>query len=458
MTDRRTKLEQLNKKIGKYVRSYDAETNVLIMFVLICVFIATRIISSVSITPVDVASMMGLDVCLNFDIVHLFTYMLAHNSLVHLLGNLYVLFLIGDNLERALGGKKYLAVFLISGIGGGISFYFFYGMLIADYGVLVGASAAIYGVIGALSYLLITNDGELEELTISSISIYVMYLAIMAISSGLGQNIAHWTGFTVGAITCMIAVNVSPRPLLTFDRMLKRIDADCKEIGYEPGEEDYEKICSVCEEIFANPYAWSSLYNEIAKQKQEGNKYIPEQFAVDKSKLDVSSEYLLDIFTKNKIITEIGEGEYIVNKDSKGEEEDYSLFAKFLSYKGIWSELYTFIKTKEESKPVKLGIPIDLDNDGKAEFFIDLMYFDGTTPVFVNCPMRPITNVDCFILDSVVSRFRVAKAKKVIVSYSNEQIPSEVRRLCNKLDINVMYYSDFLEYISMNKKKRKEES
>lgn len=59
-----------------------------------------------------------------------------------------------------------------------------------------------------------------------TVSIYILYLVIISISSSLGQNIAHWSGFLAVFLICMIAVKISSRPLVTFDRMLTRIGPD----------------------------------------------------------------------------------------------------------------------------------------------------------------------------------------------------------------------------------------
>lgn len=80
----------------------------------------------------------------------------------------------------------------------------------------------------------------------------------------------------------MIAVKISSRPLVTFDRMLTRIGADCRKIYYEPSEGDYEKICAIAEQIFSDPSDWNELYSELEKQKPAESEYIPDRFTIDK--------------------------------------------------------------------------------------------------------------------------------------------------------------------------------
>ncbi len=66
-----------------------------------------------------------------------------HGSLGHLLYNLFALALFGSILEKIIGGFKFLIVFLISGIAANVVAFNFYPLSL-------GASGAIFGVIGAL--------------------------------------------------------------------------------------------------------------------------------------------------------------------------------------------------------------------------------------------------------------------------------------------------------------------
>lgn len=71
------------------------------------------------------------------------TSIFLHGGLAHLIFNLFALIFFGSVLERLVGGKRFLFVFFTSGIAANlISVYF--------YPASLGASGAIFGVIGAL--------------------------------------------------------------------------------------------------------------------------------------------------------------------------------------------------------------------------------------------------------------------------------------------------------------------
>ena len=77
------------------------------------------------------------------------TSMFMHGSTGHLLGNMIFLFFIGGMLEQLIGWRRFLAVYFVSGLIGGLLVLFF----IPEYTSVVGASGAIFGVLGALVIL-----------------------------------------------------------------------------------------------------------------------------------------------------------------------------------------------------------------------------------------------------------------------------------------------------------------
>lgn len=75
----------------------------------------------------------------------LFTSMFLHIGPAHLIFNGYALVAIGTELERILGWQRFLVVYLLSGLFGGLASYAF------SINLAAGASGAIFGSIGALA-------------------------------------------------------------------------------------------------------------------------------------------------------------------------------------------------------------------------------------------------------------------------------------------------------------------
>ena len=79
-------------------------------------------------------------------VLPLFSSMFLHGGWVHLIGNMWVLWIFGDNVEDRLGHLKYLGFYLLSGIAAALLHIFtnLHSMM-----PTIGASGAIAGVMGA---------------------------------------------------------------------------------------------------------------------------------------------------------------------------------------------------------------------------------------------------------------------------------------------------------------------
>ena len=82
----------------------------------------------------------------HFHISAIFTSMFMHAGWLHVLGNMWFLWIFGDNIEDILGHEKYLVFYLLCGVVAALTQVFFN----FDSRVpMVGASGAIAGVMGA---------------------------------------------------------------------------------------------------------------------------------------------------------------------------------------------------------------------------------------------------------------------------------------------------------------------
>ncbi|MCI8394801.1 MAG: rhomboid family intramembrane serine protease [Bacilli bacterium] len=80
-------------------------------------------------------------------IFRLITSAFLHGGIAHLLFNMYSLFIIGTQIENYVGKSKFLFIYIISAISGNLMSCIF-----SSNSVSVGASGAIFGLLGALLY------------------------------------------------------------------------------------------------------------------------------------------------------------------------------------------------------------------------------------------------------------------------------------------------------------------
>lgn len=133
----------------------------------------------------------------------LFTCMFMHFGFQHIFYNMLALYFLGDNVERALGKTKYLLLYLISGLGAS-SFSLIYAVLLGNNIVSAGASGAIFGVVGALLFIVIRNKGRLEDMTTAKLLLLIGYSLFSGLTSEGIDNAAHIGGLLVGFLLAVI--------------------------------------------------------------------------------------------------------------------------------------------------------------------------------------------------------------------------------------------------------------
>lgn len=126
----------------------------------------------------------------------LFTYMFLHGGIMHILNNLLSLFFVGIILEPIIGRWKFITVYLICGIGAGIT-----SLLWHDEVNTVGASGAIFGLYGFMIILILmkVTDKSINKafLFIGSISLIISLITGMF---GTIDNAAHIGGLLTGGL------------------------------------------------------------------------------------------------------------------------------------------------------------------------------------------------------------------------------------------------------------------
>lgn len=135
----------------------------------------------------------------NNEYYRLITSMFIHGSTDHLINNMLVLLFIGDTLERSVGKIKYLVLYFATGIIAGLvsmSYNMGKGVLVQS----VGASGAIFGVVGAVAFLVIVSRGRLKDISTRQIFIFVVLSLYGGLSSQGVDNAAHVGGLIAGVV------------------------------------------------------------------------------------------------------------------------------------------------------------------------------------------------------------------------------------------------------------------
>ena len=153
----------------------------------------------------------------HLEVWRLVTFQFLHANLMHLVFNMFGLWVFGSMVEQTLGSRKYLAFYLVCGIFGGLMYLFL--NLLGAMGInvpgalgntaaitpLIGASAGVFGVIMACAYI---SPNSIVQLLFPPISLRLKWMAygyvglalfnLLSQGSNAGGDAAHIGGALAG--------------------------------------------------------------------------------------------------------------------------------------------------------------------------------------------------------------------------------------------------------------------
>lgn len=176
------------------------------------------------------ASIPGLGVLINGCTVPLFTSMFLHGGWLHIISNMWVLFIFGDNVEDRLGSIPYLIFYLVCGIASGLTQAF-----IAPNSQVpaIGASGAIAGVLAAymiyyprarvvtfIPLFIIPWFINIPSLIFIAIWFLLQFFSgVAALGVATSGGVAYWAhvgGFICGLLLVLLFYGRSRRPPTTY--------------------------------------------------------------------------------------------------------------------------------------------------------------------------------------------------------------------------------------------------
>lgn len=136
----------------------------------------------------------------------LITHLFLHGDIWHLGNNILLLFCLGNALEHYIGKISYVTIYFLGGILAGL------GSIVYNTGstVSVGASGAVFSVVGAMAWLVVRNQGRLEGFTGPRMILFLL-LSIYAgfVDQGV-DNAAHIAGLIAGFLLAILIYRKRP--------------------------------------------------------------------------------------------------------------------------------------------------------------------------------------------------------------------------------------------------------
>jgi membrane associated rhomboid family serine protease len=134
----------------------------------------------------------------------LVTYMFLHHSFGHLFFNMLSLYIFGPRLEAELGGRRFVGLYLVSGVAGGLLSWVF-----SPYVPIIGASGAILGVMYGYARFWPRDQIYLWFFPMQ-VRVAVIVMTALDLFGGFsgGDNVAHFAhlGGVVGAVVYLMLV------------------------------------------------------------------------------------------------------------------------------------------------------------------------------------------------------------------------------------------------------------
>jgi rhomboid protease GluP len=138
-------------------------------------------------------------------ILRLFTSMFIHAGIAHIAFNLFALAYMGGFAERSIGKPKFIALYIIAGLGGALAHGIIATFILGNgYSVLIGASGAISGILGISAAL-----GDIRGYY--WFAIQVLYVFIGSITSLSIAFAAHVGGFITGLVLTKLLIELERR-------------------------------------------------------------------------------------------------------------------------------------------------------------------------------------------------------------------------------------------------------
>ncbi|WP_244834768.1 rhomboid family intramembrane serine protease [Clostridium sp. BJN0001] len=127
----------------------------------------------------------------------LITCAFLHRGLIHITVNMYSLYIIGPQIERLFGKVKYVILYLLTAVSAS-----FLGLILNNnnYQVSIGASGAIFGILGSMLSVVIIERNRVNKAVIMNIIVIIALNLFIGFNASNIDNFAHIGGLIGGVI------------------------------------------------------------------------------------------------------------------------------------------------------------------------------------------------------------------------------------------------------------------
>lgn len=190
-------------KYNKEIVNKDNIVTMSIIFINILLYIFCAIRSR-NVMDIDVLTLWelggnyGKDV-LEGQVWRLLTCAFLHGGLIHIVFNMYALYVIGPQLEVLFGRVKYIVIYLLSAIGGSLL-----SLVFSPNTLSIGASGAIFGLFGAMVMYVLKYRDRIPKRVLSNLFFVIILNLLIGFNLQGIDNFGHIGGLVTGVLVSLI--------------------------------------------------------------------------------------------------------------------------------------------------------------------------------------------------------------------------------------------------------------
>lgn len=139
----------------------------------------------------------------------LITHMFVHSGANHIINNMFMLGILGYQIEKEYGPIKYLITYFVSGIGGAVLSALIE-MSLGEAVVSVGASGAIFGIFGVMLVMIFKNRQRMGQVSAPRLIILFVLMVFGNMEEGV-DVMAHLGGALIGVAMGFLLYRIKDR-------------------------------------------------------------------------------------------------------------------------------------------------------------------------------------------------------------------------------------------------------
>lgn len=191
--------QRQSAKKGKSFTSYINVTSVIVAINILVFLLCTYqgdLLYNIGVLHID-------SLLVDQEYYRLLTAVFLHASTDHIFGNMMILYMSGQYVEKILGHTRFLFLYILAGIAGNLVSLYMQGVL-GEYYTSLGASGAVFGVMGALLVFAIIRHKEVRMMAPQRVLFYLVYSLYIGFRTTNIDNFAHIGGLLAGSVLAIL--------------------------------------------------------------------------------------------------------------------------------------------------------------------------------------------------------------------------------------------------------------